>query len=144
MVLNMYQRCIFISHSWAYPDHYKRISEWVFGTQWSASGVEISFINSSVPKDNPIHFAENDTQLKNAIWDRIRASHIVVIPTGMYSTHSKWINKEIEGANFYGKPILGVNPWGQERKSISVQQSAKKVVGWNKNSVVNAIWEMVG
>jgi len=60
----------------------------------------------------------------------------------MYANYSKWIKKELDGAEYYGKPVLAVNPWSQERKSSVVQQRATKPVGWNKQSVINEIWNL--
>ena len=40
------------------------------------------------------------------------------------------------------KPILAVNPWGQERGSGIVKKNANKLVGWNANSVVDGIWKL--
>ncbi len=64
---------------------------------------------------------------------------MVVIPLGMYATYSKWIRKEIDGAKRYTKPILGVNPQGQEHRSSIVANAAQETVGWNSKSVVGAI-----
>ena len=61
---------------------------------------------------------------------------------GMYANYSKWIQKEIDGASDYGKPILAVNPWAQERSSSIVGDVATKKVGWNKKSVISGIWEL--
>lgn len=69
-------------------------------------------------------------------------SHVIVIPTGMYANYSKWIQKEIDGSLGYSKPILAVNPWGRQRASGIVVDSASKLVGWNKKSVINGIWEL--
>ena len=66
----------------------------------------------------------------------------MVIPTGMYATHSKWIQREIDGANEKGKPILAINPWGQQRTSSVVSAAANKTVGWNKKSVIHGIWDL--
>jgi hypothetical protein len=61
---------------------------------------------------------------------------------GVYSTHSKWINREIAicTAEFATKkPIIAIEPWGAERTSAVVRQAADVVVGWNTESVVAAI-----
>ena len=79
---------------------------------------------------------------KEAIFKQISMSHVIVIPTGMYATYSKWIQKEIEGSSDFGKPILAVNPWGQERTSNVVTNAAKNTVGWNKQSVIEGIWKL--
>lgn len=131
---------IFISHSWAYSEHYETLAGWFFDETWNSNGRQIRFLNYSVPKDNPIHYAANDTDLYAAISSRIANSDVVIMPTGMYSTHSKWIGKEIQASNNLRRPILAVNPWGQERKSSVVAEAAIEVVGWNKMSVVGGTW----
>ena len=133
---------VFISHSWSYSGHYETLRSWIFDENWSSGQASFNLKNFSVPKDDPIHNAPTDHALKEAIYRQILNAHVVVIPTGMYASYSKWINKEIEGANYYRKPILAVNPWGQERKSTDVISSAKKVVGWNKQPLVTEIWNL--
>lgn len=131
---------VFISHSWAYSGHYDKLAGWFFSEPWSHEGRPVVFADYSVPKHNPIHFAPNDTQLYAAISAKISASHVVVIPTGMYSSYSKWIGKEIQAARALRRPILAVNPWGQDRKSSVVLQNATRAVGWNKQSVADNAW----
>jgi hypothetical protein len=61
---------------------------------------------------------------------------------GVYSTYSKWINKEILIANesfSIPKPIIGIKPWGQTNISTKVQENAVEIVGWNTESIVAAI-----
>lgn len=60
----------------------------------------------------------------------------------MYVNYSKWIEKEIDGAKNYSKPMLGVNPWGRERISSVVKNVADTTVGWNSRSVVRGIWDL--
>jgi hypothetical protein len=133
---------VFISHAWAYSEHYETLASWIFGEKWSVGQASLDFRNYSVPKNDPIHDADNDKQLKEAILKQIKMSHVIVIPTGMYANYSKWIQKEIDGSSDYSKPILAVNPWGQQRASGVVVDSASKLVGWNKKSVVSGIWEL--
>jgi hypothetical protein len=59
---------VFISHAWAYTEHYEKLSEWIFENQWSLSGVPIKFNNLSVPQSDPIHDASTDSQLKDALY----------------------------------------------------------------------------
>ena len=141
-MINAYNPNIFISHSWSYSDHYDKLAEWIFEDSWNLNGVPIHFTDLSVPKEDPIHYANNERELRAAIYSRIYNSNVVVIPTGMYATHSNWIGKEIDGANAYSKPILAVDPWGQERKSQTVTENATSTVGWNKQSVINEIWRL--
>ncbi len=133
---------VFISHAWKHSGHYETLADWIFTENWSVGKASLDFKNYSVPKDDPIHNAVNDKQLKEAIFKQIAMSHVIVIPTGMYANYSKWIQKEIEGSTGYSKPILAVDPWGQQRASSAVTSAASKLVGWNKTSVVGGIWEL--
>lgn len=133
---------VFISHAWAYSAHYDTLEKWIFQEKWSSGQASLDFRDYSVPRHNPIHNVTSTKALQDAIFNQISRSHVVVIPSGMYATHSNWIQKEIDGAKLYGKPILAVNPWGQERKAGVVLNNANIGVGWNKQPLINAIWEL--
>jgi len=133
---------VFISHSWAHSNHYTKLCEWIFDKGWQVDQKPLVFIDRSVPKDNPIHYASNAEQLKNAIYEKIYRSDVVVKPTGMYASYSTWIQKEIDGAKLLGKSILSVDPWGQERKSSVVAAAADLSVGWSSQSVVDGIYRL--
>ena len=133
---------IFISHSWTYSNHYTTLKEWIFNRNWRVGQASLIIRDYSVPRDDPIHNAPSDRALRDAIYRKIVRSRVVVIPTGMYVNYSKWIQKEIDGAKQKEKPILGVNPWGQQRVSRIVADAADKMVGWQKKSVVGGIWNL--
>ncbi len=140
--MSVHQVHVFISHSWHYSGHYRTLREWIFDTPWSVGQASLNLRDYSVPKDDPIHNARTERELREAIYRKIERSHVVVIPTGMYANHSKWIGKEIDGANTMSKPILAVNPWGQQRTSSVVAQAVTRTVGWSKKSVVDGIWAL--
>ena len=132
--LNTYN--LFISHSWTYEEHYQRLVNLLDARGYFA------YKNYSVPPDNPIHDADNDAQLRNAIRNHMRPCHVVMILAGVYATYSKWINIEIELAKdgfSDAKPVIAIRPWGNERISQPVQDAADKIVGWNTESIVAAI-----
>ena len=108
---------IFISHSWAYyRDTYDKLIKLL-----DERG-HFSYSNYSIPIDNPIHNAPSDHQLYNAIKAQISPSSCVLIIAGVYSSHSKWIGKEIKIAKteFYTpKPIIAIEPWGK-RKNFQI------------------------
>lgn len=133
---------IFISHAWAHSQDYDTLAKWIFEENWSIGQASLDFRNYSVPKNNPIHTAKNDKELKIAIFKQIAMSHVVVIPVGMYASYSKWIQKEIDGSIGYKKPILAIIPRGQKRMSGVVVDNASTEVGWNKESVINGIWNL--
>ena len=80
---------VFISHSWAYSDHYSTLYDWIFDDKWSYGQASLVFLDYSVPKDDPIHNAPSERALREAIYRKIARSHVVVIPTGMYVNYSK-------------------------------------------------------
>jgi hypothetical protein len=133
---------VFVSHSWWYSQHYDTLAGWIFDEKWRFGQASLDFRDYSVPKDSPIHNAPTDKALREAIYRQIGMSHVIVIPMGMYANYSKWIQKEIDGARIYCKPILAVNPWGQLRRSSVVAAAATRTVGWNRQPLVNAIWEL--
>ncbi|BAK56534.1 nuclease [Candidatus Arthromitus sp. SFB-mouse-Japan] len=124
---------IFISHSWTYHHQYDGLVKLLDAAPY------FSYRNYSVPKDDPIHNAPTNVALKEAIRRQMSSTSCVLILAGVYSTYSKWINIEIELAKELGKRIIAIEPWGSERTSIVVKNAADKIVGWNTNSIVNAI-----
>ena len=140
--MSVHQIHVFVSHSWHYSGHYQKLREWIFHTRWSIGQASLNLRDYSAPKDDPIHNAGTERELREAIYRKIERSRVVVIPTGMYASYSKWIGKEINGAKKMSKPILAVNPWGQQRTASVVAQAAAKTVGWNKKSVVGGIWAL--
>ena len=95
--------------------------------------------NYSVPKNDPIHNAPYEYQLKEAIRKQIQPASCVLIMAGVYATYSKWINIEIELARSMNKRIIAIEPWGAENTSRTVKDAADVIVGWNTDSIVNAI-----
>ena len=81
---------LFISHSWAYGDAYEKL------VMFFNEHPNFRWSNYSVPKDDPIHDAPNQTELYNAIKDQIAPVNCVIILAGVYSSYSKWITKEID------------------------------------------------
>lgn len=130
---------LFISHSWAYSDAYEKLINLL------NKDANFSYTNYSVPPNDPIHNAGTDKELYAAIKAQIAPVSVVLILAGVYSTYSKWINKEIQIAKtefWTPKSIIAIEPWGSERTSKVVKDSADKVVGWNSSSIINAIKEL--
>lgn len=98
-----------------------------------------SYRNYSVPKDDPIHNATNDSQLKAAIRNQMKHASCVLVLAGVYSTYSKLINIELELAVEMKKKIIAIEPWGAERTSYIVKLYADEIVKWQGTSVVKAI-----
>ena len=124
---------IFISHSWSYSDAYEKLISLL------DDAPNFTYRDYSVPKDDPIHNANNERELRAAIRNQMQHASYVLILAGVYSTYSKWINIEIELAQEMGKRIIAIEPWGSERTSTVVKSNANKIVKWNSASIVSAI-----
>ena len=127
---------LFISHSWSYGDQYNRLVELL------NAAPNFEYKNYSVPKDDPIHNAPYDWQLRAAIKEQMSHASCVLVLAGVYSTYSKWINIELDlaqtGYNI-PKKIIAIEPWGAERTSTVVKTSADTIVKWQTSSIVKAI-----
>lgn len=124
---------LFISHSWSYSDAYEKLVRLLDTKPY------FTYKNYSVPQNDPIHHAYYDYQLKAAIKSQMQPASCVLILAGVYATYSKWINIEIDLANSMGKKIIAIQPWGAKKTSTVVKNNADVIVGWNTDSIVNAI-----
>lgn len=135
----MRQHNLFISHSWSYSNTYDKLIGLL------DAKIYFAYRNYSVPRDDPIRGTRTDAQLRSAILGQMAPCGVVLILAGVYATYSKWINKEIELAQ-YGfssrKPIIAIEPWASERTSAVVKTAADRIVRWNTDSIVNAIREL--
>jgi hypothetical protein len=133
------QHHLFISHSWAYGENYDNLIKKLRERSY------FSFSDYSVPKNDPIHTNGTAKELKEAIERKMKPCGVIIILAGVYATYSKWINKEIEIAKKYNKPILAIEPWGAEKTSSVVKEAAEengKIVKWNTESIISAIREL--
>lgn len=130
---------IFISHSWKYSNAYNDLVNLLNNRNY------FEYRNYSVPMNDPIHTNGTQRELRQALTNKISPSGIVIILAGVYSTHSKWIDEEIEIAKrgfLNPKPILAIRPWAAKRISTKVQYSADLIVGWNTESIISAIRQL--
>lgn len=107
---------LFISHSWTYGDSYDRLIEML------DDAPNFYYKDYSVPKNDPIHNASYDYQLRAAIRNQMQHASCVLILAGVYATYSKWIKIEIELAQEMGKKIIAIEPWASEHTSTIVKK----------------------
>ena len=123
---------VLISHSWDYSSDYRTIKGWFDDT------TNFKWTDYSVPLTKPLD-VNGKRQLKEKLHNRISLCSCVIILSGMYVSYSEWIDYEIDTALELGKTIIGVKPRGQERIPNKVSIYADVMVGWNSNSVVQAV-----
>ncbi len=125
---------LFLSHVWrsAENSEYYRLANLLYEASY------FYWRNYSVPEHDPLG-TKTDAELREALYRQIRPVNCFLVVAGMYVNHRKWIQEEIDIAESYGKPIVGVIPWGQERVPIQVQNAANEMVGWQTGGIVDAI-----
>lgn len=123
---------LLISHSWKYSNQYETIRTWLNRSPY------FSWSDYSVCCDEPLN-THTDWQLQNALSNRIANCSAVIVVSGMYANYSKWIDFEIDTAIRYGKPIIGIRPWGAERIPAKIQNNSTVMVYWQSASLVEAI-----
>lgn len=126
---------LFISHAWKYNKEYSNLEKLLLQHKY------FYFRNYSVPEDDPLDF-DSVKDLVRQLDEQIRQSSVVLVIGGMYCSYRKWIQKEIEIAKKYEKPILLVEPYGSSKIPTIVEMNATKSVKWNSNSIVEAIREL--
>lgn len=127
---------LFISHSWGYSDAYCKLLDLL------NEYPRFEFRDYSVPVDDPLLTNGTDRALREAIAQQMESASCVLVLAGVYASYSKWIDKEIDIAkyNFFKpKKIIAIRPWGAERISNVVSEAADIIVGWNAESIVDAI-----
>ena len=71
---------LFISHSWSYEQHYNNLVDML------DQATKFFYKNYSVPKDDPIHTNGTKKELRDAISEKIRNSHVILVMGGVYSS----------------------------------------------------------
>ena len=127
---------LFISHSWTHNDEYYRLIKLL------SSAPLFHWRNYSVPEHDPKIDPSSSSGLLRLVKEldkQVRPSNCVIIIAGMFAAHSDWIKREIELANQYQKPIIGVSPRTQVRIPQIVRDNACEMVAWNTGSIVAAV-----
>ena len=123
---------LFISHAWKYNDDYDRLVNLLNAAS------NFSWKNYSVPVDDPLAGGSRK-KLADEIEKQVRLASVVLIISGMYVSYRDWIKFEIDLADLFKKPIIGIQPWGSTNVPAEVRRSAWEIVGWNTLSIVNAV-----
>ena len=123
---------VFISHAWTYNKSYFRLIDMLNKTPY------FHWENYSVPRHDPLQ-TKTKRELTQALSNQIKPTNIVIILAGMYVNYREWIEKEINIALELKKPIIGIAPRGSQIIPQVIRKVAKIIVGWNTQSITNAI-----
>lgn len=132
---------LFISHAWDYKDEYQRVVDLL------NADASFRWENVSVPHDEPLPnlpaLPKSDRYLVRQLDERIAKADCLLVLAGMYCAHRGWIQSEVEAAKDFNKPIIAVQPRGQERFPEVVRQAADEIVGWIGASIIGAVRKVV-
>lgn len=134
---------LFLSHSWGHTQEYNGLvsllQKGVLRFRWE----NLSITVGAPVLPNP-ELRRSYRSVLAEVEARIRQADCVLVLAGMYGSWSPWIQSEIESAQDNGKPIIGVEPIGQQRIPQEVRNAAREMVGWRSESVIAAIRRAVG
>ena len=124
--------CLFISHAWRHSSSYERLVSMLSKASY------FRYRNYSIPSYKAL-LTKSRYELKASLYRQIKPTHVVIILAGMYVAYSYWIQAEIDIAQEFRKPILGIYPLGSRKAPVAVQRAADYMVGWNTSSIINTI-----
>lgn len=126
---------LFISHSWKYNSKYDNLVNLLKEYPY------FNFKNYFVPSSDPLDISgkKYESKLKATIRNQMKSCHVVLVIAGKYVSYSGSIQMEIDLAEEMKKPIIAIEPWGAAATSQVAKESSCTVVGWNSNSIVDAI-----
>ncbi len=129
---------LFISHAWKYGDEYEHLVDLL------DNAPNFLYRNYSAPKDKPLKNLDSTDvmtklEIANAIERKISPVNAVIVISGMYAYNREWMNKEIDIAQKFNKPIIAVKPWGNKLMPTFITRTATEIVNWNSDSIVSAI-----
>jgi len=120
---------IFITHAWDYNDEYHRLVSFL------KTANNFRWRNYSVPEHDPLP----NRGLKQGLANQIRRVHCVLALAGMYVAYRDVIQYELEFATSVGKPVIAVRPWEQQNTPAALTSVAVAEVGWNTDTIVQAV-----
>jgi hypothetical protein len=131
---------LFISHAWKYGDEYEALKNIL------TSAPLFSYRNYSAPQYKPLQNLDSTNvttkaEITSAIQRKIKPVNVVLVLSGMYANNRYWMEKEIETAIQFNKPIIAIKPRGNTLIPKFIQEKADIVVNWSTSSIVSAIRE---
>ena len=128
---------VFISHAWRDNSDYYNLEERLDDARY------FKWRNCSNPENDPLLHPKDPRDKKFLIKDlekQIRPVHCLLIISGMYDKGKEWIQKEIDIAKSFGKPIIGIKSSGMNGIPKAVQNTAVEIVDmWDTESIIDAI-----
>jgi len=126
---------IFISHAWDFHSEYLRLVELLYSIKdfkwYNCTGYQCGLIADDIDMFHDYL----PGLLKNQIW----SAHCVLIITDIYMDNEYWIQKEIDIALEFNKPIIAIKSRFVTPVPAIIEQAATAIVEWTPESISEAI-----
>lgn len=124
---------IFISHQWRYSSEYYTLIQKFNNLGWK-------HVDYSVPIHDSFDLTRKK-QITEALREQVRQCNFFIVIARMASGNSEWVQKEIEFAVNWYKPILGVKPLGYTGNipAIILDNVTFPIAGFNTPSIIRTI-----
>jgi len=123
---------LFISHSGDHDDVLQDLKNLLDSRGYFPA--EYMQIEKSCPVES-----DNAGVIKSNFTKHLKESDVVLAISGVYASHSEWMQWEMDKAKDLGLNVIGVIPRGQEHVSHEVFNRSAVDVHWNADSIVEAI-----
>jgi hypothetical protein len=128
---------VFISHAWQDNKDYYNLEDKLDDAPY------FRWVNFSKLDNDPLLHPKDPHDKKflfKELEKQIRPVHCVLIISEMYDRQREWIQKEIDIAKSFGKPIIGIKSRGMNGIPKAVQDAALEIVEmWDSESIIDAI-----
>lgn len=128
---------LFVSHTWTASDSFEKLSGLLHMTSGPLADFRYQFY--SVSKDDPIQNLPSKKHLRAAIEEKMKPCSCVLMLGGLYETHQKWIDIEIDIAKKLKKRIILITAWKDKKLTETETKAAGAIVNWKDEAVINAI-----
>ena len=107
---------------------------------------DINWSNMSQIVTYSPHNQQFNNDVDYLLENKIKTSSLLVLVLDMYNAKENkfWINKEVEIALKYNKPILATENWNHEDLPTKIQEAPNKFVNWQRDAVINGIKDLLG
>jgi hypothetical protein len=119
-------------HLFQENEDYQRVLEYL------QSRDNFFFLNSSNPENIPE--SGGSEAIKDELRIQIQPAEVVIMPISMYDKNSDLITFQIDVAQSFKKPVIGMKSFG-ETMAISKEMLdvCDDIIDWNDRAIINAI-----
>jgi len=121
---------IFVSHVWAKDDDYLRLFEYLESTN------NFFYRNYSRPDQAP---SGDKEAMRAELRRQIEPVETVIILSSLYKPHQDWIEFQMNAAQALKKPLIVMEPFGDDEIPEAVRSRADEIGHWSARSIEDAI-----